>query len=54
MLPVPITASLPLDGHDLAVEALGHAVGDPVAAEGQDVLKMSLNQSAHFAHWGKI
>ena len=36
VLPVAVTARPALDGHDLAVESLGRAVGDPMPAKGQD------------------
>ena len=42
MLPVPVAASFPLDGHDLAVQPFGHGVRHPVAAISQDVVKVSL------------
>ena len=37
ILLTPIAACLAFDRHDLAVEALGHSVGDRVAAVGQNV-----------------
>ena len=40
VLPVPVAARPALDGHDLAVEAFGRAVGDPMPAKGQDVVQM--------------
>lgn len=40
MILVAVPARLSLDAHDLAVQSFGDAVGDPVAAEGQDIFKM--------------
>lgn len=41
VFPIPVTARPPFDGHDLAVESLGRAVGDPMPAKGQDVVQVS-------------
>jgi hypothetical protein len=38
---VPETARAALDGHDLAVQALGDAVGDRVPTVGDDVVEMT-------------
>lgn len=51
-LQVPVAAGLPFEGHNLAVQPFGHAIGDPMAAEGQDVLHMSVDQPARLAHRG--
>ena len=40
VLSVPVAARPPFDGHDLAVESLGRAVGDPMPAKGQNVVQM--------------
>jgi hypothetical protein len=50
MRPVPVTASPPFDGHDLAVESLGRAVGDPIPAKGQDVIPMPGEHLPDLAH----
>lgn len=52
MVPVPVASGLALDGHDLAVQPFGHAVCDPVATEGQDVLHVPLDQLTDLAHRG--
>jgi hypothetical protein len=54
VVPASVAASLPLDGHDLAVGSLGYAVGNPVATEGQDVFQMSLNHLPYLAHRGQV
>jgi len=54
VVPVPVAAGPALDGHDFAVEPFGNAVCDPVAAEGQDVLKIPLDHLPHFAHRGQV
>ena len=53
MVPVPVAAGLSLDGHDLAVQPFGPAVGDPVTAEGQDVFQVPSGQLPHLAHRGQ-
>ena len=52
MISVPVAAGLALDGHDLAVLPFSHAVCDPVATEGQNVLQVPLNQTSNLAHRG--
>jgi len=54
VLPVPVTARSALDGHDLAVESLGRAVGDPMPANGQDVVQMPGEPLPDLAHRGQV
>src|SRR6058998_3156116 len=50
VLLVSVAAGPSLDGHDLAVQAFGHAVGDRVSAVGQDVLEAVPEHVGHLAH----
>src|SRR2546428_11616025 len=50
VLLVSVATGPPLDGHDLAVQPFGHAVGDRVAAVGQDVLEAVPGQVCHPSH----
>jgi len=54
VLPIPVTACPALDGHDLAVESLGRAVGDPMPANGQDVIQMPEEHLPNLAHRGQV
>ena len=40
MILVAVPTRLSLDAHDFAVQPFGEAVGDPVAAEDQDIFMM--------------
>jgi len=54
VLPVPVTARPALDGHDLAVETLGRAVGDSMPAKGQDVVQMPGEHLPDLAHRDQV
>ena len=54
VLPVPVTARPALDGHDLAVESLGRAVGDPMPAKGQDVVQVPGEHLPGLAHRSQV
>ena len=54
VLPVAVTARPALDGHDLAVESLGRAVGDPMPAKGQDVVQVPGEHLPDLAHRGQV
>jgi len=54
VLPIPVTASPALDGHDLAVEAFGRAVGDPMPAKGQDVVHVPGEHLPDLTHRGEV
>ena len=47
---VPITASSTRDGHDHAVDAFSHAIGDSMGAVGQDSIDPFLKSLCQFLH----
>ena len=54
VLPGAVTTGPALDGHDLAVESLGRAVGDPMPTKGQDVAQVPGEHLPDLAHRGQV
>ena len=50
VLDIPEAAGSSLDGHDFAVQALSHSVGDGVPAVGQNIIQALIDHGADTFH----